>query len=347
MIKEKTVQVKVKDNMQERNLKYLSSQMKAGLFNRIIDAIKVLSKLKKRSFTVGKLKFKPEINSISLHQYNNTWKFKKKRIQIQGCKTPFRVNGLKQIPEGCDFANATLIRKPSGYYIAVTTFQAKQDKIKTDKVVGIDFGIKDNIVTSDGEKFNVKIPESKRLKRNQLFFSKKTKESKLRWKQQIKIRKEYEKISNQKKDKVNKIVSYLKNNYDEIYIQDEQIANWAKGLFGRQISMSALGAIKTSLKQLESTHVVDKWQPTTKLCPSCGTLNKPTLADRVYTCSCGYSQDRDIHSAKNILLIGQKQKSGSGMERISTTSEDQTSKFSKSNRENLSHDSMKMEAQRL
>lgn len=342
--KNTTAQIKVIDHFEARELKYLSSQMKTDLHERICNAIKALSKLKQHNFSVGKLQFKPEINSIGLKQYGVTWKIEGNRIKIQGLKTPIRVNGLKQIPDACEFTCAQLVRKPSGYYIKVITFQEKQPKKQTNKKVGIDFGIKDNIVTSDGEKFNVKIHESNRLKRNQLFFSKKTKGSKKRWKQQLKIKKEYEKISNQKKDKTNKIVSYLKNNYEEIYIQDEQITNWHKGLFGRQIQMSSLGAIKSSLKQLESTHVIDKWQPTTKLCPSCGTLNKLTLADRIYICTCGYSQDRDIHSAKNILLIGQKQKSGSDMERISTTVEDQTSVFSKSNRENVSQDSMKREA---
>jgi len=154
----------------------------------------------------------------------------------------------------------------------------------------------------------------------------------------------YEKISNIKKDKVNKLVSYLKGKYGEIFIQDEQIANWHKGLFGKQVQHSALGAIKSKLKSLESTFVLDKWQPTTKLCPNCGLLNKVLLSGRVYTCICGYSQDRDIHSAKNILLIGQKQKINSVMGRNSTTFEDWTSESLKSNFQDSSRNSMKMEA---
>jgi transposase len=56
------------------------------------------------------------------------------------------------------------------------------------------------------------------------------------------------------------------------------------------------------LKKLPQTHIVDKFFPSTKLCPECGQLNILTLADRMYNCSCGYSQDRDVHSANNILL---------------------------------------------
>lgn len=340
-----SVVVKKLEEFEERELKYISSQMKTGLHERIGSAIKMLSTKKKQGYfdKVGRLKFKKEVKSIELKQYGITWKFDKTRIKIQGLKKPLKVEGLNQIPENIEFANAKLIRKPSGYYIQITTFQNKVDKKLTGKKVGLDFGIKDSIVTSDGEKFSIKIPETCRLKRLQLFFAKKKKGSRNWYKCLWKIKKEYEKISNQKQDQVNKLVSYLKNNYDEIYIQDEMIANWHKGLFGKQVQHSALGAIKSKLKSLESTLVIDRGEPTTKLCPKCGQLNKLTLADRIYKCSCGYEEDRDIHSANNILIIGQKYKSNSGMEHISTTLEDETSgKLSSLN--NLSHNSMKEEA---
>ena len=92
--------------------------------------------------------------------------------------------------------------------------------------------------------------------------------------------------------------------YDRIYIQDEQIANWHKGLFGKQIQHSCLGIVKAKLKLLPQTVVLDKWIPTTKLCPKCGTVNQHiTLADRTVVCGCGYQEDRDIHSAKNMIFI--------------------------------------------
>lgn len=49
---------------------------------------------------------------------------------------------------------------------------------------------------------------------------------------------------------------------------------------------------------------LDKWIPTTKLCPKCYSLkNDLTPADRTYTCSCGYQEDRDVHAAKNMIEI--------------------------------------------
>ena len=65
-----------------------------------------------------------------------------------------------------------------------------------------------------------------------------------------------------------------------------------------------MGLIKSKLKQLPQTIVLDKWIPTTKMCPKCGTINKHIkLEDRIFKCGCGYKYDRDVHSAKNMIEI--------------------------------------------
>ena len=64
-----------------------------------------------------------------------------------------------------------------------------------------------------------------------------------------------------------------------------------------------MGLIKSKLKALPQTIVLDKWIPTTKLCPKCGKKHSMPLDMRTYVCECGYSEDRDVHSAKNMLAI--------------------------------------------
>ena len=86
-------------------------------------------------------------------------------------------------------------------------------------------------------------------------------------------------------------------------MQDEQIASWQKGLFGKQVQHSCLGTVKAKLKALPQIVVLDKWIPTTKLCPDCGKLLDLSLADRTVECSCGHFEDRDVHSAKNMIAI--------------------------------------------
>ena len=302
----KYVLVKNRDGNDEwRKLECLSSQMQQGLRSRIIDSIKGLFILKKKGFKVGRLKYIRNIDSISLPQFKNTWNIQNGRIRVQGLKKTLKVLGLNQIPENAEFANAILFKKASGYYIHVTTYLPKQGRVRTGKDVGLDFGIKDSITTSDREKFNVKIPESEKLKKLQRHFSRKAKGSKQREKVKAKIKKEYERISNQKKDKVNKIVSYLIKNYDRIYIQDEMIKQWHQGLFGKQVQNSALGAIKARLKSLESVRVISRSFPTTKMCYKCGAIHESVpLSQRVFKCDCGLEEDRDIKAAKTILKVG-------------------------------------------
>lgn len=86
-------------------------------------------------------------------------------------------------------------------------------------------------------------------------------------------------------------------------MQDEQISNQRKSLFGKQIQHSCLGLVKAKLRRLPQTIILDKWIPTTKLCPKCLRKHNIRLNERTYICECGYQEDRDIHSAKNMLFI--------------------------------------------
>ena len=84
LTKLKEVQIKTLNGFENRKIEYLSSQVRRGLFDRLISSIKSLSQLKKSDFKVGKLKFKPEINSIDFPQYKISWQFKGNKIKLQG-----------------------------------------------------------------------------------------------------------------------------------------------------------------------------------------------------------------------------------------------------------------------
>ena len=128
-----------------------------------------------------------------------------------------------------------------------------------------------------------------------------------RYKTIQKIRLEYEKLSNKKKDKTNKLVNYLCTKYSTIYMQDENISAWHKGLYGKQVQHSILGNLKSKLEQQPNVQVINRYYPTTKMCYNCAHIhNDITLNDRIFVCpSCGFSEDRDLKAAKTILFIGQ------------------------------------------
>lgn len=158
----KTVQVKTKDSFEEREIKCLSSQMKQDVVDSVKTNVINLSKAKKRGLKVGRLQYKKECKEINLKQFGNTYKIKShNKISIQNIGV-LVVNGLEQIDlDEVEFANAKLIKKPSGFYIHLTVYTKKQPQPKTSKeVLGLDMGIKDQLTFSNGVKVNFYLEEN-------------------------------------------------------------------------------------------------------------------------------------------------------------------------------------------
>ena len=309
--KSKTVKVKVKDIFEERELTLLGSQIKQSIISEVKDSIRGLAVLKENGQKVGALKFKSVCNCVNLKQYHVTYDIDKdrSRIRVQGIRKPFKVRGLEQIPENAEIANAKFVRKASGLYFHITCYVPKEEKCIPHRSVGIDFGISDNLVFSDGrDPVNICVPESKGTKlasrrMNKALSHNGNKKSNKHFKRKNKVRKAYEKDKNRRKDLANKAVHEILNNYDFIAIQDEMIHNWHKGLFGKQVQHSAMGVIKAELKNSSSVYVVSRDFPSTQICPVCGKLTKHPLSKRNYTCRyCGYHHpSRDEKAAGSIL----------------------------------------------
>lgn len=288
-------------------LRCLSSQQKQALVTRMISNEKAIKSLIKNKFqNHGQLQFKSDLTCIPLKQYGNTYSFKSaNKVKVAGISGKVLVKTGDQLQIADELANANLVKKADGYYLKVTAFINKEnfkDVTKNGKEIGLDFGIKTSITTSEGEKVDVSVGESDRLKKLQRQLFRRAKGSNNRLRTINQIQREYLKLSNKKIDKANKIVHKLKA-YSTIVIQDEQIANWHKGWFGKQVQHSCLGLVKAKLKALPQTIILDKWISTTKWCPKCGKKHNVSLDERTYTCECGYLEDRDIHSAKNMLEI--------------------------------------------
>ena len=307
-----SVQVKVNNLFETREIKNLSSQMKQSVVDRVKTDVCNLSKAKKKGLKVGRLQYKHECNEINLKQFGNTYKIKShNKISVQNIGV-LVVNGLEQINlDEVEFANAKLIKKPSGFYIHLTVYTKKQSQPETSKeVLGLDMGIKDQLTFSNGVKVNFYLEESEQLKGLMRKLSRQTKGSN-QYKQTLnRIKKIFEHQNNKKNDVANKLNYVLKHNYI-ICFQDELLCQWKhkkskqKLSFGRQIQHGILGRIKSSLKKNPSNVMLESSVPTTQTCPECGCLTKHSLDKRKYHCEhCGYeNSDRDIHSAKNMILL--------------------------------------------
>ena len=305
----KTVQVKLQDGtFEERELTTIQSQMKQEVQKQICSNIKTLSTLKKKGIQKpGLLKFKSEINKIHIKQLQKNFIRRGKHfVKIPNIHGEVRVNGLKQIPDNVDFACAELLNTPKGYYLSIVTYIDKDKLPKKSykkETLGIDFGCQTNFTTSKGEKINCIVEESERLKRLQKHLARQVKGSN-NYKRTVHLSQvEYQKLSNKKNDLANKIAhDFLQ--YEKVVIQDEQLSNWHKSNHGKAIQHSVLGRVKSKLISNENTVVLNKYIPTTKLCTNCGKIHDEIkLYDRIFSCDCGISEDRDIHSAKTMIWL--------------------------------------------
>lgn len=306
------VQVKVKDIFETREIITLSAQMKQSVVDSAKTNISNLSKAKSKGLKVGKLQFKKECNEINLKQFGKTYKIKShNKISIQNIGV-LVVNGLEQIDlDDVEFANAKLIKKPSGFYIHLTIYSKKQPQSNTEKeVLGLDMGIKDQLTFSNGVKVNFYLEESEQLKGLMRKLSRQTKGSN-QYKQTLaRIKRIYEYQNNKKNDVANKLNSILSKNYI-ICFQDELLSQWKRKKskhrfsFGRKVQHGILGRVKDKLKKNSTNVMLESSVPTTQTCPVCGCLTKHNLDKRKYHCNhCGFENaDRDVHSANMMVLL--------------------------------------------
>ena len=306
----KSVLVKVNNSFEDRAFIVLKAHMKQGIKKRIFTSIKSLSSRKKNGYKIGRLKFKSQINSIPLPEYHGDFDIDSinNRMRLCGLKQKMRVIGLKQISNDVEIANATLIRKSNDFYFHITTFRDKEEKVVSETSIGIDFGCESQLSFSNGIKIKFQVPVSKRLRKlDRKIMRKKRSDSKNKYKDKLKRQKKYEKLNNKKKDIRHKVVSAITNNFKYVCFQNESIHAWQAGNHGKKIQNSGIGGILSDLKHKSVTPVeVDKFFPSTQLCPQCGKRKKLKLSERVYECDCGFKEDRDIKSALCIEAEGTK-----------------------------------------
>ena len=217
--------------------------------------------------------------------------------------------------------SATLSKTKSGNYFLSILVEMEDTELKrfehTDKQVGIDLGVKDFVITSDGEVFENKHflkKEEKKLKRLQRQLSRKVKGSNNREKQRVKIAKLFERMTNKKEAYIHFVVNDLLSRYDTIFMEDLNV----KGLLKNHHLSKAIQDVgfykfkeilsNKALVNDKQVVFVDRFYPSSKTCSVCGYKKEDlTLKDREWTCpNCGTRHDRDINAAVNILLEGKR-----------------------------------------
>ena len=209
--------------------------------------------------------------------------------------------------------SGTVSRVADKWYISIAV-EVRRDLTlpKTGKFVGVDLGVKDIAIASDGCKFaNPRwIQKSeKKLKRLQRELARRQCASKRRERTRLRLARQHDRVANQRKDWLHKITTHLVRKYDVIALEDlnvrgmvknhnlaKAITNVAFGEFNRQIEYKA----QMYGKQI---YRVDRFFPSSKTCSVCGCIQDNMLLNvREWTCpDCGSHHDRDINAATNLL----------------------------------------------
>ena len=217
--------------------------------------------------------------------------------------------------------SATLSKTKSGCYTLSILIDINDNELvkfsKTGRDVGIDLGVKDFVITSDGEVFENEHfykKDEKKLSKLQRQLSKKCKGSSNFHKQCKRIARVFETITNKKENYIHSVVNELLRKYDYIYMEDLNTSGMMKNhKLAKAIQEVGFYKFKTTLqnKALQNDKkvvLIDKFYPSSKTCSCCGYKNKGLkLQDRNWQCpNCGTSHDRDYNAALNILHEGRK-----------------------------------------
>ena len=217
--------------------------------------------------------------------------------------------------------SATLSKTKSGNFflsILVDIPETEYVKLKkTNKQVGIDLGVKDFVITSDGVVFENKHflkREEKKIAKLQRQLSRKKKGSSNRKKQRLKIAKTYERLTNKKESYIHCVVNEILKSYDVVFMEDLNVQGMLKNhRIAKAIQEVGFYRFKEILHDKAIVNgkqvvLIDRFYPSSKTCSCCGYKKSDLkLSDRFWTCpGCGEHHDRDLNAARNILLEGQR-----------------------------------------
>ncbi len=266
-------------------------------------------------------------------------KFKSKKVSKKSYKTNFSIcnievsfeNNKIKLPKlkwvkakvhrkfDGKIKSATISQNPSGKYFVSVLVETEHIAMKTTgNVVGLDLGIKNLLITSDGEKFdNIRVSEKyeDKLAKEQRKLSRKVKGSKNRNKQRIKVARIYEKIHNTRIDNLHKISHRLVYENQVIISEDLAVSNMVKNHYlAKSIQDCGWGELTRQITYKSEWNnrqyiKIGRFTKSSQPCNVCGYINQKIkdLSVREWTCpNCKTVHDRDINAAINILNEGIK-----------------------------------------
>ncbi|MGV1095859.1 RNA-guided endonuclease InsQ/TnpB family protein [Clostridium perfringens] len=292
---------------------------------------------KAKGFPRFKKKKNQDVKAYFPKNNKTDWTIERHRVKIPTLGW-VRLKEFGYIPINSIVKSGTVSQKADRYYVSIlveeTDIEISNGNIgmkifnNNNEGIGIDLGIKEFAVCSDGIKFKninktstVKKVE-KKLKKEQRKLSRKYESLKTRnkniregratsqniQKQVIKVQKLHQRLRNIRTDYINKTVfSIVKQKPSYITIEDLAVSNMMKNKhLSKAIASQKFFEFKVKLiskcKQNNiELRIVDRFYPSSKTCSQCGKIKKDLkLSDRIYKCGCGFTIDRDLNASINL-----------------------------------------------
>lgn len=307
--------------------KELTSLKKDLTWLKEVDSVSLQSALKNldtafKNFFQKRAKY-PKFKSKRNNNKSYTTKNTNHSIRIEDNMLKFPKLGMlkvkfhREIPSNYKILSATISQVPTGaYFVSITTeFEKEINQIPSNEnIVGLDFSMKELFVSSENQRADYprffRMLESKLIKA-QRKLSRMVKFSNNWFKQKTKVAKIHYKIKNSRVDFLHKKSTELIKKYNAISIEDLNMKGMSQALkFGKSVADNGWGMFASMLKykaELTGKQLVkiDKFYPSSKTCSACGELKQDLeLSNRIYTCKCGNSMDRDLNASINIKNQG-------------------------------------------
>jgi putative transposase len=206
--------------------------------------------------------------------------------------------------------SATVSRMADGWYVSLSVETEDRLHAQADGgAVGVDLGVKTLATFSDGTVAPALKPhraEHKRMVRLSRSLARKQKGSANRGKAKAKLARLHLRIANVRKDALHKLTTKLATNYSTIGIEDLNVAGMLRnGSLARSIADAGFSEFRRQLEYKAAMTgaqviAIDRFYPSSKACSGCAMIHAITLRDRVMSCSCGLTMDRDLNAAVNI-----------------------------------------------
>ena len=283
---------------------------------------------KAKGFPKFKKKKNQDVKAYFPKNNKTDWTLERHRVKIPTLGW-VRLKEFGYIPINSVVKSGTVSQKADRYYVSILVEEDDKKVYKsTNEGLGIDLGVKEFVVCSNGIKFKninktstVKKVE-KKLKREQRKLSRKYESLKIRnkniregratsqniQKQIVKVQKLHQRLTNIRTDYINKTVFSIVNQKPS-YVTIEYLN--VKGMMKNKHLSKAIASqkffeFKTKLMfKCKENHIelriVDRFYPSSKTCSNCGKIKKDLkLSDRIYKCDCGFAIDRDLNASINL-----------------------------------------------